>query len=134
MEQERDLLARIGGDEFAVLLRGEKSRENALSIATRLSEAVGKIFVIDKYKLKIGVSIGLSFYPDNGDTVDEILRNADFAMYEAKADGNSGVRSFNQSMAEQYRERIALERDLLCAIENDQFELYYQPKVDLLVS
>jgi len=130
--QERDLLARIGGDEFAVLLRGEKSRENALSIATRLSEAVGKIFVIDKYKLKIGVSIGLSFYPDNGDTVDEILRNADFAMYEAKADGNSGVRSFNQSMAEQYRERIALERDLLCAIENDQFELYYQPKVDLV--
>lgn len=130
--QERDLLARIGGDEFAVLLRGVKSRESALSIATRLSKAVGKLFVIDKYRLKIGVSIGLCFYPDDGDTVDELLRNADFAMYEAKADGNSGVRSFNQSMAEQYRKRIALEQDLLCAVENDQFELYYQPKVDLV--
>jgi len=130
--QERDLLARMGGDEFAVLLRGVKSRQNALSIAMRLSEAVGKKFIVDKYKLKIGVSIGLSFYPDNGDTVDDLLRNADFAMYEAKADGNGGVRSFNQSMAEQYRERVALEHDLLCAIENKQFELHYQPKVDLV--
>jgi len=130
--QERDLLARIGGDEFAVILRGVKSRESALSIATRLSKAVNKLFIIDTYKLKIGVSIGLCFYPDNGDTVDELLRNADFAMYEAKADGNSGVRSFSQSMAKQCRERIALERDLHRAIENDQFELFYQPKVDLV--
>lgn len=130
--QERDLLARMGGDEFAVLLRGVKSTENALSISMRLSEAIGKKFTVDKYSLKIGVSIGLSFYPDNGETVDELLRNADFAMYEAKADGKGSVRSFNQDMAEQYRERLALESSLLNAMENEQFELYYQPKVDLV--
>ncbi len=130
--QERDLLARMGGDEFAVLLRGVKSRENALSIAQRLSTSIGQKFIVDKYNLKIGVSIGLSFYPDNGNTVDDLLRNADFAMYEAKAEGNSSVRSFNQSMAEQYRARAALEVDLLHAIENKQFELHYQPKVDVV--
>jgi len=130
--QERDLLARMGGDEFAVLLRGVKSRENAQAIAQRLSEAVGQLFIIDKYNLKIGVSIGLSFFPDNGETVDDLLRNADFAMYEAKADGNGGVRSFSHSMAEQYRKRTALEQDLMNAIEQKQFELYYQPMVDLV--
>jgi len=122
----------MGGDEFAVLLRGVKSKENALSIAQRLSTAIGQKFIVDKYNLKIGVSIGLSFYPDNGETVDDLLRNADFAMYEAKAEGNSSVRSFNQSMAEQYRARAALEVDLLHAIENKQFELHYQPKVDVV--
>jgi len=130
--QEKDLLARMGGDEFAVLLRGVKSRESALSIASRLSGAIGKKFIVDKYNLKIGVSIGVSFYPDNGETVDDLLRNADFAMYEAKAEGNSSVKSFNLSMAEQYRDRVALESDLLNAIENQQFELHYQPKVDIV--
>ncbi len=129
--QEKDLLARMGGDEFAVLLRGVKSRESALSIAARLSSAVGKKFIVDNYNLKIGVSIGVSFYPDNGETVDDLLRNADFAMYEAKAEGNSSVKSFNLSMAEQYRDRVALEADMLNAIENQEFELHFQPKVDI---
>jgi len=128
--QDKDLLARMGGDEFAVLLRGVKSRESAMSIAQRLSGAVGQKFVVEKYNLKIGVSIGLSFYPENGETVDDLLRNADFAMYEAKAEGNSSVRSFSSTMAEQYRARIALEKDLLSALENEQFELQYQPQVD----
>ena len=128
---ERDLLARMGGDEFAVLLRGVKSQESAHSIALRLCNAIGKKFSIDKYNLKIGVSIGVSFFPENGQTVDDLLRNADFAMYEAKAQGNSGVRSFNQNMAVQYRNRVALETDLLRAIGNKQFELHYQPKVNL---
>ena len=130
--QDKDLLARMGGDEFAVLLRGVKSIESALSIAHRLSRAVGQKFVVDKYNLKIGVSIGLSFFPENGETVDDLLRNADFAMYEAKAEGNSSVKSFNLTMAEQYRTRITLENDLLNAIEKEQFELHYQPKVDLV--
>lgn len=128
---EKDLLARMGGDEFAVLLRGVKSQENAHTIALRLSNAIEQKFIVDNYNLKIGVSIGVSFYPENGLTADDLLRNADFAMYEAKAEGNSSVRSFNQSMAVQYRDRVALESDLKSAIENKQFELYYQPKVDL---
>lgn len=128
---EHDLLARMGGDEFAVLLRGVKSRENANAIALRLSNAISRKFIVDKYNLKIGVSIGVSFFPDNGVTSDDLLRNADFAMYEAKAEGNSSVRSFSQDMAVQYRKRVALEADLLLAIENKQFELHYQPKVDL---
>ena len=128
---ENDLLARMGGDEFAVLLRGVKSQENANAIALRLSHAVGQIFNVDKYQLKIGVSIGISFFPDNGLTADDLLRNADFAMYEAKATGKGCVRSFNEKMASQYRSRIELEQDLLKALEGDQFELYYQPKVNL---
>ncbi len=130
--QEKDILARMGGDEFAVLLRGVKTRQDAISIAHRLSDAVGNKFVVGKYNLKIGVSIGLSFYPENGETVDELLRNADFAMYEAKAQGNSSVKSFSHTMAQQYRDRIALENELQSAIESEQFELHYQPKVDLV--
>lgn len=128
---ERDLLARMGGDEFAVLLRGVKSQESARSIALRLSNAIDQKFSVGKYKLKIGVSIGISFFPENGKTVDDLLRNADFAMYEAKAQGKGVVCSFNQNMALQYRNRVALEADLLHAIENQQFELHYQPKVNL---
>lgn len=128
---EKDLLARMGGDEFAVLLRGVKSQESAHAIALRLSNAIGQKFTIGQYNLKIGVSVGVSFFPENGKTVDDLLRNADFAMYEAKAEGNSSVRSFNQNMAVQFRNRVALENDLLHAIENKQFELHYQPKVNL---
>jgi len=128
---EKDLLARMGGDEFAVLLRGVKSRENAHAIALRLSNAIDQKFVVDKYNLKIGVSIGMSYFPDNGLTADDLLRNADFAMYKAKAEGNSSVHTFNETMAVQYRKRVALESDLLSAIENKQFELHYQPKINL---
>ncbi len=129
---ENDLLARMGGDEFAVLLRGVKSCESANTIALRLSNALEQKFVVDQYNLKIGVSIGVSFYPENGSTVDDLLRNADFAMYEAKARGNSSVCSFDESMAAQYRNRVALENDLIDAIDNQQFELHYQPKVNLV--
>ena len=127
---EKDLIARMGGDEFAVLLRGVKSKRDAMAIADRLSEAIERKYVVENYNLKIGVSIGVSFYPDNGRTVGDLLRNADFAMYEAKAAGDGLVRSFNTNMANQYRDRVALENDLLCAVEEQQFELHYQPKVD----
>jgi len=129
--QEKDLLARMGGDEFAVLLRGVKSRESALKIALRLNKAIEQEFSIQKYLLKIGVSVGVSFYPEDGETVEDLLRNADFAMYEAKSAGKSCVRSFNQVMAGQYRQRLALEEDLVKAMEHEQFELFYQPKVNL---
>lgn len=129
--QDRDLLARMGGDEFAVLLRGVKSRDSALRIAMRLNKAIEQEFSIDKYLLKVGVSVGVSFFPDDGKTVEDLLRNADFAMYEAKSAGKNCVRCFNQVMANQYRQRLSLEADLICALELGQFELFYQPKVSL---
>jgi len=129
---EKDLIARMGGDEFAVMLRGVKSKKDAMSIADRLRDAIGRNYVVENYNLKIGVSIGVSFYPDNGESVDDLLRNADFAMYEAKAAGDGRVRSFNTTMADQYRDRITLENDLKSALENQHLELHYQPKIDLI--
>ena len=124
--QSDDILARIGGDEFAVIARDLSSSEQAIDIATRLTDALTSTFDINGAKLKIGASIGISFYPDDGHTAHELLRNADEAMYRAKSDCRGTIVCFSQSMADDSRKRVNLEFELREAIEQQQFELYFQ--------
>lgn len=128
--QSTDMLARIGGDEFAVIVRNLNDQQHAMDIATRLTDALTATFDINGAKLKIGVSIGLSFYPDDGSCADELLRNADEAMYRAKADNKGSIVCFSQSMADDSRKRVCLENELREAIEQQQFLLHYQPQVN----
>lgn len=128
---ETQLLARIGGDEFAVIARNLNDRQQAISLAIRLSESLQEPFVINDTNVRIGTSIGLSFYPADSACADELLRHADEAMYQAKAQGEPRIVCFNQRMANETQQRRELEIELREALRHRQFELHYQPQVNV---
>ncbi len=124
-----DIPARMGGDEFTVILPNTRDTNDALDCGRRILTALETSFLIDNQHIKISASVGVSRFPEDGDSVDTLLRNADVAMYQAKQSGRGRLLSFNESIAEDIRNRTLLQADLQIAIEQDQFELYYQPQV-----
>ncbi len=128
--RDGDLLVRLGGDEFAVLLHDLEDRGTAVAIAARLNQSLQNTVDIDGYKITISVSIGLSFYPTDGYTADELLKNADIAMYQAKGSGKNRINCFDENMALKYQERIRLETDLRDAVHTDQIYVVYQPQIE----
>lgn len=129
--RESDTVARLGGDEFMVLLTGVASIEMVERIAIVIIKALAEKFVLQGQEVTIGVSIGISLYPDNGSTYDELTKNADVAMYRAKEAGRNTFMFFTRELQEIMVARLTLERELRRAIQREDFELYYQPKVDL---
>lgn len=127
--RETDLTARLGGDEFAVILPNDGNEERVGRLAARLIEAIARPYEIDGEEIKLGVSIGIALAPANGSRPDEILRNADLALYRAKADGRSIFRFFESRMDTEARERHQLEAELRDAIHNNELVLHYQPMV-----
>lgn len=129
--KEGDLVARIGGDEFGILLHGVISPHDALEQANRLAEALSKPFHVSGKALPCSASIGLVMgdkrYPEPAG----LLRDADTAMYEAKRTARGTAVLFSEAMHEDVRRRFRLETDLGYAVEKHEFELYYQPIVDL---
>ena len=125
-----DLIARIGGDEFAVIISPIESREQTIRIAERLRKSLLDPFNFNGTMVNVGASIGICFFPTDGDTVDVLLRSADEAMYQAKASGKNNVVCFQQSMTLEARNRVLIESALLQALQRDEFLLYYQPQVD----
>lgn len=124
-----DTLARIGGDEFVLLVQlGEP--EDALRLAARQVGLVSRSFRVADHDLQISASIGIAVYPGNGLTAQELLMNADAAMYHAKATGKNGYSFFDASMNTNARRQLQLLQDLRNALEHQQFRLYYQPKFD----
>ncbi|MCB6182455.1 EAL domain-containing protein [Leeia sp. TBRC 13508] len=127
-----DTVARIGGDEFVIVLSGLDDAKEAENTALKIMEALTSTFVIDNMDLHITPSIGIALCPDDGSTVDGLMRNADTAMYFAKDSGRNNYQFFKQSMNTAATERLDMERQLRIAIRNDQFELHYQPQIDLI--
>jgi len=125
-----DTIARVGGDEFAIISRDIASKEQAVSIASRLIESLGANFDINGVRVRIGVSIGLSFFPHDGRNAETLIRNADEAMYRAKANGKGQIICFDQTMADESNRRVQLESELRYAIKHNQFVLYFQPQVN----
>jgi diguanylate cyclase (GGDEF)-like protein/PAS domain S-box-containing protein len=128
--RQGDMVARFGGDEFAVLVKSIVARADAETIAHRIVAAIAAPFLIDGRELHVGASIGLASAADAGD-VEQLMRNADLAMYKAKSGGGSGFASYDPQMHNVLVQRLELEADLRVALERDELVLHYQPTVDL---
>lgn len=125
-----DTVARMGGDEFMLLLTYLDSEESAGLTAARLIEAVGKPVQIDNEKVYVGASIGISVYPRDGRDAETIQKNADLAMYEAKEGGRNQYRVFEPGMLAAGSRRLSLSVQIDSALNNEEFSLYYQPIVN----
>ena len=124
-------LARLGGDEFTVLLSGLQHPEDASIVADRIREELSKPHQLAGHKFIVTPSIGISVYPQDGEDVGTLLKNADMAMYFAKRTGRNNVQFFDVSMSEAALLRMNLENELRHAIERNEMTLHYQPLVDL---
>jgi diguanylate cyclase (GGDEF)-like protein len=129
--REGDTLARWGGDEFILVLADIKYEEQTIPVITQCQEALEDIFSIDNHSISITSSVGVSFYPKDGDSPTVLLKNADSAMYSAKSDGRNYYRFYTPQMNERAIEQLALGSDLHRALEEKEFALHYQPLIDL---
>jgi len=126
-----DTFARLGGDEFAIILGAIKRDEDAAAFAKRICGIIAAPLHVENYVLAIGASIGIALHGDGKDGPD-LLKAADLALYEAKAAGRGTYRYFDKSIEAAFEGRRAIERDLKAGLTDEQFELYYQPIVDIL--
>jgi len=124
-----DTLSRFGGDEFTLLLPAINNSNDARRIAKKLIDALKAPFQLGEHEVFIGVSIGISLYPEAGLSLDQLIQNADTAMYHVKARGKDGYRFYSESMSIDTANRLSLERDLRQALEHNELRVYYQPQV-----
>jgi diguanylate cyclase (GGDEF)-like protein len=129
--RETDTIARMGGDEFVIVQAPISDPADATSLAQRVIEVIGEPFDIDGHQAAIGASIGIAVGPNDGLRPDRLLRNADLALYRAKGDGRGTFRFFEAAMDLQMQTRRIMEQDLRKALQAGEFELYYQPVVNL---
>ena len=127
-----DTLARQGGDEFTIVLPELRDREDAKCIADKFLECLQKPFDLDGHQVHISASIGIAIYPGDGESIDELLRHADIAMYQVKALGKNGHSFYHNSMLDISHQKIALEQSLRKALEQNELEMYYQPQIDVI--
>jgi diguanylate cyclase (GGDEF)-like protein len=125
------LVARVGGDEFSVVMPKIGSLDDPAGLARRISKAVTEPFQIAGTEAALGVGIGIAVAPDDGTTADELVRRADLALYRAKADGRSFTRFFEPAMDAHVEWRTTIERELRAAIAAQSIEVHYQPLVHL---
>jgi diguanylate cyclase (GGDEF)-like protein/PAS domain S-box-containing protein len=126
-----NLVARLGGDEFAIVLASEVSPNEVSDFSDRLIRTLSARYDIDGSELVVGASIGIALSPGDGESCEELMRNADMALYRAKSDGAGVHRFFEREMDRQAQKRRDMERDLRSAFANGEFELHYQPLVDI---
>ncbi|NIF25257.1 EAL domain-containing protein [Pantoea sp. Tr-811] len=125
----QDTLARIGGDEFVLLVELQEP-DDAMDVAVKQVNLVSRTFRVAEHDLQLTASLGIVLYPGNGQDQLELLRNADAAMYHAKSAGKNGYSFFDASMNSNARQQLQLLQDLRQALEHKQFRLHYQPKFD----
>lgn len=128
---ERYMLARVGGDEFVLIVDGLTTLAQAETVAGEVMSAFEQPFTLEKYEFPIGASIGICVHPIHGDTVDELIRNADLAMYRAKRLGRKRYHVFDEKISLELLERMALQSELLGAIARGELLLLFQPTVEL---
>jgi diguanylate cyclase (GGDEF)-like protein len=124
-------IARLGGDEFVVLLTGLTDEAQTATVATRIQRALGEPFECRGHRFVVTPSIGIALYPKDGTDIEDLLVKADMAMYQAKDQGRNGHAFYGDSMAVRSLGRLELENDLRRAFEAGDFQIYYQPKLDL---
>ena len=128
---ETDTVGRLGGDEFVCILRDLSNSKSAAITATRILEHFAKPFTLSSHELFVTPSIGISVFPDDAESSSDLMKNADIAMYEAKASGGNAFVFFDTQMNQQVQDRLSLEAELRAAIHRHEFTLFYQPRVDI---
>lgn len=126
-----DTIARLGGDEFGVIQTNINDPGLAMLFAIRLKNAISDTITIEDNSFQVGCSIGITIFPNDSANVDNLMRNADMAMYQAKEEGRNSVRFFVEEMDREIQRRKSLTEDMSLAIQEDQFEIYLQPLIRL---
>jgi len=129
--REEDIVARYGGDEFTCVLMDAASQSDVVKVVEKLLESLSRPFNLLWREHFVGTSIGISLYPDNGDKAEELVKNADAAMYAAKDSGGNAYRFYTPSIGEAISQRVQMEIDLRHAVNRKEFVLHFQPQVDL---
>jgi diguanylate cyclase (GGDEF)-like protein/PAS domain S-box-containing protein len=129
--RESDTVARMGGDEFTAVLGGIHAVENVQSICEKMLAAMSSPFLVQEHQLRISTSIGVSLFPQDADNLDDLLKHADSAMYQAKDTGRNNMQFYTPSLNARATEKLQLEYALHTALENNEYSLVYQPKQDL---
>ena len=129
--RSEDTVSRQGGDEFTIVLSGMKQIEKIADIADTILQKLSEPINLSGHQVVIGSSIGIAVYPNDAESHDELLRNADMAMYHAKEEGKNNFQFFMPTMNKQAHHRLLLENKLRYAIEENHFQLFYQPQLDL---
>ncbi len=131
VDEIENAVARLGGDEFTILLTGLRHAEHATTVARRILAALAAPFSLEGREVFVTGSIGIALSPGDGETLEELLKNADTAMYEAKNEGRNNYQYYSRSMNAMAGERLALENELRRAVERQEFRLYYQPFLNI---
>lgn len=126
------LVSRMGGDEFTILLQDITDRTEAIQVAEEIISAFEKPFAVDSYEFYITASIGIAFYPQDGTNVEMLMKNADIALYRMKDDGKNNYNVFKPNPNSGGIERLTLENSIRKALQLGEFVLYYQPQIDIL--
>jgi diguanylate cyclase (GGDEF)-like protein/PAS domain S-box-containing protein len=129
--REGDSVARLGGDEFVIGLAGIRRAEDAAQVAQKVLEALNRPFIVDGTELHVTGSVGISLYPDDGHDTDSLMRTADIAMYHAKERGRNNYQFFTSGLNDVARWRLEMATRLHQALERNEFELHYQPQVEI---
>jgi diguanylate cyclase (GGDEF)-like protein/PAS domain S-box-containing protein len=129
--REGDTVARVGGDEFTIVLQDVVKKEDAAAVAQKVLHAIAEPIDLNDQRFYVTTSVGITTFPDDGDDAETLLKNADNAMYRAKAEGRNTYQMSSQELSRSMRERLTLDSGLHQAIERNEFELWYQPQVDL---
>lgn len=128
---ERDALARVGGDEFYVILDRDQGERGVALAGQRMLDALAAPFALDGHTVYVSASIGVALYPEDGATVDELLSRADATLHQAKADGRGSLRFFSPEIMLRAKERLSLEAEMRRALERGEFRVHYQPQLHL---
>jgi predicted signal transduction protein with EAL and GGDEF domain len=126
-----DIVARLGGDEFVVVLPDMESPADAIHVAEKILTTVAQPYPVDGHELRTSPSIGICLYPEDANECHDLMKKADVAMYHAKAQGRRNYQFFTAEMQHAALKRIAIESELRIALKEQQFELHYQPQLDL---
>jgi len=129
-DQDPDMIARLGGDEFTVLLTNIREQNDAAIVARRQLLALAEPFKLDSHEVFITISIGITVFPFDATSEEELIKNADVAMYHAKEKGKNNFQYYSNSMNTEALERLTLEGELRRAVERNEFIVHYQPQVD----
>lgn len=129
--RDNDTVARMGGDEFTIILNRTKTKADALQVAAKIIAAIRRPFSISDVELNVGTSIGLAFFPEHGENVDTLKKHADIAMYQAKEAGRNRYQVFDPALQNRNAEYRAMVKAIEYACDHEEFELYYQPLIEI---